>query len=373
MPATKRGEDVRRRLGATKRGSGHVRTTVRHYVVYRVSTQADGAIVTQYEVPGIAAPLDEAGFANWRQVHAPIGEQDEHLSILIIRELLDVHGSILTCALERRRGSLIGRYHGAPARVTFAGAADQVRLYRVTPSGALHEIIPSLDQRPPPVARRDHFAGEEASIRDVFGPATQILDARGPTLLEELIGLTSILHIRAPSGLEIDCGLGWHGTTPFLLRADFPRFDAAPALPVADAASIAVTAVTAGLTTFEARTDAQGPAVLARANREGTLHLLRPQGNSVGIEPYVPGIQAGLLNADQAIWVRYAETHEHLVMLDAYPDGRADGVFVLAVSPTGQVTRHLIDADGVEVWRATADDTAIAAVHRERLIDPPGS
>lgn len=371
MPATKRGEDVRRRLGSAKRGSSHARATTRHYIVYRVSTEADGSVVTQYEVPGAAGPLDEAGFAGWRQIHAPIGEPDDRLSILIIRELLDAHGSILTCALERRRGSISGRYHGSPARVTFAGAADQVRLYRATASGALHEIIPPLDQRPPPVARRDHFAGEEACIRHVFGTATQILDARGPTLLEELIGLTSILHIRAPSGIEIDCGLGWHGTTPFLLRAEFPRFDAAPALPVADAAAIAVAAVTAGLTTFEARTDAQGPAVLARANREGTLHLLRPQGRSVAIEPYTPGIQAGLLNADQATWVRYAATHEHLVMLDAYPDGRADGVFVLAATPAGQVTRHLIDADGVEVWRATADDTAIAAVHRERVIDPP--
>jgi hypothetical protein len=372
MPATKRGEDIRRRLGTTTRGSSHDGTAARHYIVYRASTQADGALVTQYEVPGIPAPLDEAGFASWRQINAPVGQQDDRLSILIIRELLDVHGSILTCALERRRGSLTGRYHGAPARVTFAGAADQVRLHRATASGALREIIPSLDQRPPPVARRDHFAGEEASIRAVFGTATQILDTRGPTLLEELIGLTSILHIRAPSGVEIDCGLGWHGTTPFLLRADFPRFDAAPALPVADAAAIAVAAVTSGLTTYEARTDAQGPAVLARANCEGTLHLLRPQGNSVGIEPYLPGIQMALLNADQAIWVRYAETHEHLVMLDAYPDGRADGVFVLAATQAGQVTRHLIDADGVEVWRATADDTAIAAVHRERVIGPPG-
>lgn len=370
MPATKRGEDVRRRLGPTKRAGGHGRATARHYVVYRASTQADGSVVTQYEVPGIAAPLDEAGFASWRQIHAPVGAQDDQLLILVIRELLDAHGSILTCALERRRGSLSGRLYGAPARVTFAGAADQVRLYRATASGALHEIIPSLDQRPPPVARRDHFAGEEACIRDVFGAATRVLDARGPTLLEELIGLTSILHIRAPSGIEIDCGIGWHGTTPFLLRADFPRFDAAPALPVADAAAIAVAAVTAGLTTFEARTDAQGPAVLARANREGTLHLLRPQGQSVTIEPYTPGLRTALLNADQAIWVRYAETHEHLVMLDAYPDGRADGVFVLAVTETGQVTRHLIDADGIEVWRASADDSAIAAVHREGVIGP---
>jgi len=34
------------------------------------------------------------------------------------------------------------------------------------------------------------------------------------------------------------------------------------------------------------------------------------------------------------------------------------------------VTRHLIDSDGTEVWRAVADDTAAAAFHRERVIGP---
>jgi hypothetical protein len=370
MPAVKRRDDVKRRPGATKRGGASHAEVARHYVVFRVTTRADGETVARYEGISSGAPLDETGFAAWRQQNVPIGTVDESLSILVIRELLDAHGSILTCALERRRGSATGRLHGSPARVTFAGAADQVRLYRATATGTLHEIIPSLDQRPPPVARRDHFVGEEAAVRGAFGAATQIIDVRGPSLLEELIGLSSILHIRAPSGVEMDCGLGWHGTTPFLLRADFPRFDAAPALPAADAAAIAVTAVAKGLTTFEARTDAKGPAVLARANRGGALHLLRPRGNAVDIEAYTPGAPAGLLNADQATWLRYAETHEKLAVLDAYPDGPADGVFVLAASPDGQITRHLIDADGVEVWRATADDTAIAAIHRARMPDP---
>lgn len=369
MPAVKRHAEPRRRVGSAKRDRASGSAVARHYVVFRATTRPDGTTTKQYEVPSSDAPLDETGFAAWRQAHVPAGQSGDLLSILVIRETVDLHGSILTCALERRRGSIAGRLHGAPARVSFAGAADQVRLYRATAAGTLQEIIPSLDQRPPTVARRDHFAGEETAVREAFGAATRIIDVRGPTLLEDLIGLTSILHIRAPSGIELDCGLGWHGTTPFLLRADFPRFDATPALPATDAAAIAVAALTNGLTTFEARTDAKGPAVLARANRGGAMHLLRPRGNTVDIEAYTPGLPASLLNADQATWVRYAETHEHLTVLDAYPDGPADGVFVLAASASGQITRHLIDADGIEVWRASADDTAIAAVHRARLAD----
>jgi hypothetical protein len=33
------------------------------------------------------------------------------------------------------------------------------------------------------------------------------------------------------------------------------------------------------------------------------------------------------------------------------------------------VTRHLIDADGTEVWRADAEETAAAAWYRDRVID----
>ena len=43
---------------------------------------------------------------------------------------------------------------------------------------------------------------------------------------------------------------------------------------------------------------------------------------------------------------------------------------MLAGAPDGQVTRHLVDADGTEVWRAAADDTAAAAYHRDRVIGP---
>jgi hypothetical protein len=56
--------------------------------------------------------------------------------------------------------------------------------------------------------------------------------------------------------------------------------------------------------------------------------------------------------------------------VDAYRDGRSGNVFVLAGAPDGRVARHLIDADGTEVWRAAADDTAAAAYHRDRVIGP---
>jgi hypothetical protein len=288
--------------------------------------------------------------------------------VLVIREVLDRHGSILTCSLERRRGSPTGKLYGEPARVTFAGPADQVRLYRATAAGKPQEIAPDLDQRPPTIVRRDHFAGEDATIRAGFGTSTQILSVRGPTLLEELVGLTTILHIRAPSGLEVDCGMGWHGTTPFLLRADFPRFESSPALPAADAAAIALAAVAEGMTTYESRIDAQGPAVTARSVREGSAHLIRPDAGGVRIDVYTPAVPPTLLNPDQATWLRYVSAHEGLLALDGYPDGRADGVFILTAGTNDQVTRHLIDADGVEVWRTAADDTLAAALYRERVI-----
>lgn len=370
MPVVKRGDHAVRRVASSRRGAENDRATPRHYVVFRATTRPDGSTREQYEVPELPAPVDRAGFVAWLDTSLPSTKDHALLSCLVIRELVDVHGSLLTCTIERRRGSPTGRYQGEPARITFAGAGDQVRLYRATSAGQLQEIVPTLDQRLSPAMRRDHFVGEAATIRQVFGEATQVLDARSPTLMEELIGLSSVLHIRAASGMEIDCGLGWHGTTPYLLRADFPRFGAPPALPAATAAAIAVAAVTAGMTTFESRTDARGPAVLARSDRDGTLHLIRPDGTDTRFDPYLPGVPDALLNPDQKTWVRYAEAHEQLAVLDAYPDGPADGVFVLAADPAARVTRHLIDADGVEVWRAQAGDTLAAHLYREGLIGP---
>jgi len=341
-------------------------------VVLRAKTHADGSTVRQFDVPGpggtTPTSLDQAGFNVWLRAHVPRARASDLVSMLVIEEVLDHHLSIVTCSLERHLGSPTGPFHGEPARVTFTGAAEQIRLYRTTPDNTLVEMQPRLDRRPLPPSRVDHLARDEEAIRNVFGAAVRILDAREPTVLEDLISVSSVVHLRTPDGTEIDCGVGWHGTTPFVLRAEFPRFGAAPDLPAANAAAIAMAAVTAGLTTFETRTDANGPAMVARSAHSGAFHLIRPEAGGARIEDYTPSVPTTLLNADQAIWARYVQAHENLTLVDAYRDGRSDNVYVLAGASNGRVTRHLIDADGTEVWRAAADDTAAAALHRERVI-----
>jgi hypothetical protein len=386
MSAARRGEVAQPRSGPARPGltrpaaaraarhaggADQAHAAPRYYVVHRTTTWADGSIIRSYEVPGRAGSLDATEFAAWLAAQVPQGREAELVSMLVIQEAVDHHGAILTCSLERRRGSATGAFQGEPARITFIGAIEQVRLYRAAARGRLAEIPYPAGARPPP-SRVDHLAGEEAAIRQVFGPAARLMDVREPTMLEDMAGLSSIVHLRTADGIDIDCGLGWHGTTPFLLRANFPRFGNAPELPASGAAAIALAAVTGGLTTFETRNDERGPAMMARATRDGTLHVIRPGTGNTGandttVEPYALGIAAGLLNADQMIWVNYAETHERLTPIDAYRDGRSDNVFVITGAPDGNVTRHLIDADGVEVWRAAANDTAAATVHRENL------
>jgi hypothetical protein len=339
-------------------------------VVFRATTRADGTTTSHYDVPDAPAPLNEPGFGAWLRHHVPAGREADLVSVLVIRETLDRREAIETGCLERRRGSATGRFHGNPARVTFIGAVRQLRLFQATARGVLREATPSLDQAPQTHSRPVRLTGEAQVVHDVFGAAARVLDVRSPTVLEDLIGLNSIVHLRDPDDIEIDCGIGWHGTTPFVLRADFPRFGASPDLPAADAAAADMLAITAGLSTFETRGDANGPAMVARSRRDGAFHLIRPTADGARLEAYTPGVPEALLTADQALWVRYAREHEGLTLIDAYRDGGSDNVFVLAGTRDGQVTRHLIDADGVEVWRAAADDTAVGMWYREHTIGP---
>jgi len=372
MAAGRRGDVSRPGTGRSVDRIDQPRIAPRHYVVFRATTRADGCTARHYEVPGGTAALDEAGFSAWLREHAPDGREIDLVSVLVIQEVLNPRASIETCCLERRRGSATGPFHGEPARVTFDGAVDRVRFYRATARNVLREMAPPLDRPPPPPSRLGHLAGDEAAVRRTFGAAVRILDVRAPTVLEDMVGLASIVHLRTPDGSEIGSGLGWHGTTPFVLRADFPRFGAPAELSAAGAAAVAAAAAAAGLTTFETRDDAHGPVVVARSRRDGAFHRIRHIAGAARVEAYTPHVPAGLLSGDQARWARYAEEYEHLMLLDAYRDGGSDNVFVLAGAPDGQVMRHLIDADGIEVWRAVADDTAAAAWHRERVFGPAG-
>jgi hypothetical protein len=370
MSPAKRGDTDRSRPGRSANRVDKARFAPLHYVVFRATTYVDGSTTSHYDVPGTQASLDEPGFAAWLRDHVPDLHARDLVSVLVIRELLDGRGLIETGCLERRRGSATGAFHGEPARVTFTGAVAQVRFYRATARGTLREMTPSLDRAPSTPSRQVRLAGDAQVVRNVFGAAARILDMRSPTVLEDLIGLSSIVHLRTQDDIETDCGLGWHGTTPFVLRADFPRFGAPPDLPAAEAAAADMAAITAGLSTFEIRGDENGPAMVARSRRDGAFHLIRPAAGGARVEAYTPGVPDALLTADQALWVRYAREHEHLTLIDAYRDGGSDNVFVVAGAPDGGVTRHLIDADGVEVWRAAADDTAVGGWYRERTIGP---
>jgi hypothetical protein len=377
MPATRHGDIGPARPAGPATRTGKADTAPRHYVVFRATTSADGATTRLYEIPGVTrlgAPtlLDEPSFGAWLRDNAPTESERGLIAVLVIQQTLDARGSIVTCCLERRRGSATGPFHGRPARVTFAGAIDQVRFYRTAAHGRLREMAPSLTS--PPLTRSrsrpDHLAGEERVIRRLFGATAQVLDMRSPTVLEDLVGLSAIVHLRAHDEEEIDCGIGWHGTTPFVLRADFPRFGAAPALPPADTAAAGMAAAAAGLITFETRADEHGAAVLARARLDGALYLIRPGAGGTEVTRYTPGVPDALPSADQALWLRYAGEHELLTIIDGYRDGGSDNIFVVAGGPDGHVTRHLIDVDGIEVWRAAADDTAVGTWHRERMIGP---
>jgi hypothetical protein len=113
---------------------------------------------------------------------------------------------------------------------------------------------------------------------------------RAPTVLEDAAGLTSIMHLRAQDGIEINCGPGWHGTTPFVLRAGSPRFGIPPDLTQAAATGVAAAAAAGHLATFATRDDANGPVVMAHSNCDETFRVIRPTADGAQVEAYAPGI-----------------------------------------------------------------------------------
>jgi hypothetical protein len=253
----------------------------------------------------------------------------------------------------------------------------------------LQEVAPSPPALPSVPRGAEHFAGEQQALERFFGPAIQVIDARDPTLFEDMAGLASILHLRrtgprqAAAGAgdaELACGIGWFGSIPFVLAADFPRFGISLALPPADDAAVQAVLQRDGLVRHETRLDERGLAVLARNHGGQALFLLRVQAGQVQAEPYQPNAVA-VGGKDQQRWLRHVETYERLVPLDQHRDGSADDIVVLTGDAGGHVWRHLVDPDGVETWRRPADDAAVATLYRERLApgdragseaDPPG-
>ncbi|MEJ0018110.1 MAG: hypothetical protein WDN25_16380 [Acetobacteraceae bacterium] len=340
---------------------------VRH-VIFRSTRRIDGTLVEGYSVPGETALLDTPGLENW------LARQQSSIdrlavAVMVIREILDTRGLVLQCTIERRRGSAEGPFCGDPVRVEFAGAASAVRLYRGRPDGRLIETAPTADSSPPRLRVPEHFAGEHRAIEARFGEAVRVLDTREPTLFEDMVGLSSITHIRTPEGREVGCGIGWHGDMAFVLEADFPRHAVALDLLEEDAAAVDAAARMHGLVRGEARLDARGLVVLARRRGSEDLFLLRPSAGDVRIEPYTASRDLG--GPDQQRWMRYAETYEGLTVLDAWRDGDSDDLLVLTGDSSGQIWRHHVDIDGVETWRKAIEDAAIGGLHRERLF--PGA
>jgi len=143
-----------------------------------------------------------------------------------------------------------------------------------------------------------------------------------------------------------------------------------PELPPPDETAVRQALLRHDLVRHEMRLDEHGLAVVARARGGETVSLLRSAGGRVNIQPYEPALPAAL-SEDQQNWVRYAAAHEGLTPLDGYREADSATVIVLTGDHAGRAWRHCIDTDGVELWRRSADQAAVAALHRERL--SPGS
>jgi len=300
------------------------------------------------------------------------GPERLSVSVLVIREQLDEAGLIREGVLERRRGGVDGPYFGNVARIEFTGAARLVRRFRVSRDGRLTELPPDDDTGVAPAPTEpdtESFAGEDEAVRAYLGPDAVILDRRPPNLFEDLLGLSGIVHARRADGVEVGCGVGWHGGTPFVLAADFPRHGR-PLIPPPDLEAAVENAVrTRDLIRYETRLDDQGFYVIARERGRQSLVAIRLEGRATRIDPYVPG-PTDAANEDQRRWMTYAETYEARTILDSWRNGDSDEIAVLTMDPDQEAWLHIIDADGIEIARQADNEAAAAVLYRERL-NPP--
>ena len=345
------------------------------YIVWRATTQPGKPDLGGYELPGKPGRQDEAAFERWLIERDLAGPERLAVSVLVIREQLDAVGLLQEGVLERRRGGAEGPYYGTVARVEFTGAAKRVQRYRAARDGRLLRL-PAEDQTgtaPPDEAMdADAFAGEDAAVRAYLGDAALILERRTPSLFEDLIGLSVIVHARRPDGVDIGCGVGWHGGTPFVLAADFPR-EGRPLAPPPDLEAAVMEAVQSrDLIRLETRLDDAGFCVIARERGRPNLVAIRLDGTSVRVAPYTPG-RIAAANADQLRWMAYAETYEQRTVLDSWRNGDSDEIAVITVDQDQEAWRHIIDADGIELSRSPDNEAAAAVLFRERAAHPEES
>jgi hypothetical protein len=336
------------------------------YIICRITTRADGREEQVYQAADEPKPLHPADLPHWLARHRLHGADLLALAMLVIRDVVDEAGLIRECSLERRRGAPDGPLHGDPARVEFTGPARNVRLYHVLRDGTLAEVAGTTDLLPAGRRASERLGGEQAAVRAWFGPDAKVIDSREPTLSETMVGCDSILHVRLADGGEVGCGIGWHGPVPFVLPAAFPRVAVPPVLSPETEAAVQAVLTREHLARHETRLDPSGLAVVARRRGSAQLLLLRANDAAVAIESYDASAD-GLASEDQARWMRYAETYEHLVMLDAWRDGAGDDLLVVTGEASGQIWRHHIDRDGVETWRQPDDQAAAGLLYRAQV------
>jgi hypothetical protein len=342
------------------------------YTVWRATSQPDAPDLGGYELPGEPERQDEAAFERWLIERNLAGAERLSVSVLVIREQLDEAGLLRDCVLERRRGGAEGPYYGNVARVEFTGAAKHVRRYRASREGRLTRL-PAEDATgvapPPAEGDAETFAGEDAAVHQFLGHGAVIIDRRTPTLFEDLVGLSAIIHARRRDGTEIGCGVGWHGGTAFVLTAGFPR-DGRPLVPPPDLEAAVVEAIKArDLIRLETRLDDQGFGVIARERGRPALLMIRMDGEAARIAPYAPG-RIAAANEEQRRWMTYAETYEARAMLDSWRTGESGEIAVVTIDQDQEAWRHIIDADGIEVSRRSDNEAAAAVLYREQLTPP---
>jgi hypothetical protein len=356
----------RSRIVPRPSGSDAIPPKAAAHLVWRETILADGTSCRALAVPDDPGVLDESALPGWLARHQQIGAVQSGLAVLVIRETLDRDGLIRECSLERRRGSAEGPFDGDPARIEFVGPARMVRLYRALPSGRLAEIAGHPEGVLPGRHIPEQYAGEIAALRRYFGADVQVLDTRDPTLFESMAGLENIFHVWTGSRQELGCGIGWHGPIAFVLAAAFPRLSSPVPIPEEAEHAIRQRLANENLVRHETRIDKGGFAVIVRRRGTTELFMLRPVNGGMGISSYHPAPES-TANPDQINWMRFAETYEHLVVLDAWQEGGNEDLVVITGETNGHVWRHNIDAEGVEVWRKPDPDAAAGILHREKI------
>ena len=331
-----------------------------HHIVYRATTFADGRETTAYELPGVPGAADEAALRTWMARQAVTGDTRLGIAVLVIREVLNAAGLIRECVLEQHRGSAAGPLL---ARTEFAGPARHVRTYQALRNGRLAEVAAAPV---PPRASVDPIGTEDAALQNRFGSGIVVLDRRTPTLFESMVGLSGIAHVRLPDGRETGVGIGWFGTRPFVMAADFPRFEPRPDLTPDQATAVATILDEHDLVRHELRLDAQGLGVVARRRGGSDLFIIRPQRNAAIVEPFHPTRDTPV-GEDQRRALRYLESYDGQKILDVFRFGATDEIVALTADAGSRVWRHQIDADGVELARVPAPDSAVAALYREQV------